>query len=67
MSTLMLVGAFAVAGIVAPSRIAEPMDIPTFMALPRPEPTAEIRYGEAATQAIDLFLPDGRGPSRSWC
>lgn len=41
---------------------ADPIDIPAFMAIPRPAPTAEIRYGPAATQAIDLFVPAGSGP-----
>jgi acetyl esterase/lipase len=62
MSVAKLAGILAVAGIAPASHAAEPMGIPAFMAIPRPTPTAEIRYGEAPTQAIDLFLPDGHGP-----
>ena len=40
----------------------DPIGIPAFMAIPRPAPMAEIRYGPTATQAIDLFVPAGRGP-----
>jgi acetyl esterase/lipase len=41
---------------------AEPLDIPGFMAIPRPAPSAQIRYGDAPAQAIDVFLPPGEGP-----
>ena len=51
----------AIAVMASPSRAAEPIDIPAFMAIPRPAPMAEIRYGPEATQAIDLFLPAGSG------
>lgn len=43
--------------------VRDPIDIPTFMAIPRPVPTTEIRYGTEPTQAIDVFLPAGSGPS----
>lgn len=63
MSAFKLAAALTTVGaIVSPSPVARPLDIPAFMAIPRPAPTAEIRYGEAATQAIDLFRPRGRGP-----
>lgn len=55
--------ALMLAATAMPSAFAQPIDIPAFMAIPRPQPTTEIRYGEAPTQAIDLFLPDGDGPS----
>jgi acetyl esterase/lipase len=41
---------------------ADPIDLPTFAALPRPAPHFEIRYGDAPSQAIDVFLPAGSGP-----
>jgi acetyl esterase/lipase len=41
---------------------AEPLDIPGFMAIPRPVPSAQLRYGDAPAQAIDVFLPPGDGP-----
>lgn len=41
---------------------AEPVALATFMALPRPSPTTVLPYGEAASQAIDIFIPSGRGP-----
>lgn len=59
-SVFFAVLAIAVMG--SPSRAADPINIPAFLAIPRPEPTAEIRYGPEATQAIDLFVPSGRGP-----
>lgn len=43
-----------------PSQAATPIDIPGFMAIPRPSPTESIRYGAAPVQAIDLFLPARR-------
>ncbi len=42
--------------------LAEPVSLDAFKALPRPTPTSELRYGTAPAQAIDLFLPRGRGP-----
>lgn len=41
---------------------AELLDIPGFVAIPRPAPSAQIRYGDAPAQAIDVFLPPGEGP-----
>jgi acetyl esterase/lipase len=46
----------------SPESAADPIGIPAFMAIPRPAPMAEIRYGPVATQAIDLFVPAGSGP-----
>ncbi len=43
--------------VAAPALPAAPLDIPGFMAIPRPLPTGSIRYGAAPVQAIDLFLP----------
>ena len=45
-----------------PVNAADPVDLAVFTALPRPAPTLEIRYGEASSQAIDVFLPVGAGP-----
>lgn len=41
---------------------AELMKWPALLERPRPEPDSTIRYGEAATQVVDLWLPRGRGP-----
>jgi acetyl esterase/lipase len=60
--------ALAVAGVITALgastilRAEEPLDIPGFLSIARPAPTAELRYGESASQGIDLFLPEGRGP-----
>ena len=50
----------ALLAVTVPSRAATPIDIPGFMAIPRPVPTESIRYGAAAVQAIDVFLPARR-------
>ena len=42
--------------------VADPVELSAFVALPRPEPTLQVRYGEAPSQAIDVFLPSGSGP-----
>jgi acetyl esterase/lipase len=52
----------AVALLAAHSATADPIEIPTFVALPKPAPTATIQYGPADVQAIDVFRPDGDGP-----
>jgi acetyl esterase/lipase len=41
---------------------ADPIELATFAALERPAPTASLPYGPAATQAVDVFVPDGDGP-----
>ena len=46
----------------SPLEAADPTDLKSFLALPRPMPAAEVRYGEAPPQAIDVFLPPGPGP-----
>ena len=46
----------------APPQAAEPIDIPAFQAIERPVPTAQLAYGDALAQAIDVFVPDGQGP-----
>jgi acetyl esterase/lipase len=38
------------------------MTWPDLLERPRPEPDSTIRYGEAALQVVDLWLPKGRGP-----
>ncbi|GJE03566.1 alpha/beta hydrolase family protein [Methylobacterium isbiliense] len=42
--------------------LADPVELAIFRDLPRPEPTLQVAYGEAAAQGIDVFLPDGPGP-----
>jgi len=44
------------------SCLADPVELSAFVALPRPEPTLQVSYGAAPSQAIDLFLPSGSGP-----
>jgi acetyl esterase/lipase len=41
---------------------ADPIELDTFIALERPTPTAVLQYGPAASQAVDVFLPSGKGP-----
>ncbi|MGA4555403.1 alpha/beta hydrolase family protein [Methylorubrum aminovorans] len=41
---------------------ADPVELLAFRDLPRPEPTLQVAYGEAPTQGVDVFLPDGPGP-----
>lgn len=42
--------------------LADPVELSTFRDLPRPNPTLQVAYGEAPTQGVDVFLPDGPGP-----
>jgi acetyl esterase/lipase len=49
-----------ISGIAA--QAAPPVDIATFIGLPRPAPSTEVRYGPAPTQVIDVFMPVGPGP-----
>ncbi len=35
---------------------------PDLLERPRPAPTTTLRYGDAALQVVDLWLPEGRGP-----
>jgi acetyl esterase/lipase len=46
----------------SPVSAADPVDLASFIALPRPIPTLEVRYGAAPSQAVDVFLPSGSGP-----
>lgn len=41
---------------------ADPVELPTFAALEKPTPTAVLQYGPASPQAVDVFLPSGKGP-----
>jgi acetyl esterase/lipase len=41
---------------------ADPVELSAFIALARPEPTLQARYGAEPTQAVDIFLPVGPGP-----
>ena len=41
---------------------ADPVELSAFIALARPEPTLQVRYGAEPTQGIDIFLPAGPGP-----
>ena len=54
-------GAVSLLGGIA-SHAAQPVDIATFIGLPRPAPNTEVRYGPAPSQVIDVFLPVGPGP-----
>ena len=56
---LLALSALALCALTAPAGAA---DLKDFLALPRPAPTHEIRYGAAQSQGIDVFLPAGRGP-----
>jgi acetyl esterase/lipase len=40
----------------------EAVELKDFLQLARPVPTLELRYGQAPSQAIDVFLPPGAGP-----
>jgi acetyl esterase/lipase len=40
---------------------ADPVELASFVALPRPAPTVVLQYGAATSQAVDLFLPSGSG------
>ncbi|GEP10203.1 alpha/beta hydrolase family protein [Methylobacterium gnaphalii] len=44
------------------SALADPVELSAFRDLPRPAPSIQITYGEAPSQKIDVFLPDGPGP-----
>ncbi|WP_132254910.1 alpha/beta hydrolase [Methylobacterium segetis] len=41
---------------------ADPVELSAFRALVRPAPTLQIAYGEASSQGIDVYLPEGPGP-----
>ena len=45
-----------------PPSAADPVELSAFIALPRPAPTHQVRYGATPSQAIDVFLPSGLGP-----
>jgi acetyl esterase/lipase len=53
--------AFAAMSVSSAADAADPVELKTFVALPRPAPTAVLQYGAAASQAVDLFLPSGAG------
>ena len=44
------------------AHMADPVPLSAFIALPRPVPTIELQYGAAQAQAIDVFVPRGKGP-----
>jgi acetyl esterase/lipase len=41
---------------------ADPVELTTFIALERPTPSAELPYGSATSQVVDVFVPSGDGP-----
>lgn len=41
---------------------ADPVELQTFAALEKPRPAAVVQYGLASSQAVDVFLPSGKGP-----
>jgi acetyl esterase/lipase len=45
-----------------PVNAADPVDLASFIALARPVPTLEVRYGAAPSQVVDVFLPSGSSP-----
>lgn len=51
-----------VLAVVTPVYAADPIDLSTFVAISRPEPTLQLRYGSEPSQTIDVFLPAGSGP-----
>ena len=55
---------YLLVALLVPSSVSasDPVELSTFIALPRPAPTLEIPYGANSSQAIDVFLPDGPGP-----
>src|SRR3712207_6783768 len=55
--------AYALLGLAMTSPVSatDPVELPTFVALARPTPTTEIRYGTAPSQVVDVFLPTGPG------
>lgn len=65
---LALTAALALAGCAmndtppSPERADGLMVWPDLLERPRPEPSAEIRYGEDQMQVVDLWLPQGEGP-----
>jgi acetyl esterase/lipase len=48
--------------VAVPVYAADPIELPAFIALPRPQPTLQLNYGSAPSQAIDVFLPAESGP-----
>jgi acetyl esterase/lipase len=41
---------------------ADPVERDAFAALERPKPAVVFQYGPASSQALDVFLPSGKGP-----
>jgi acetyl esterase/lipase len=42
--------------------LAAPVSLQTFIAQPKPTPDVTLPYGPSPAQAIDLYLPKGKGP-----
>jgi len=42
--------------------LAAPVSLQTFIAQPKPAPDVTLPYGPSPSQAIDLYLPKGKGP-----
>jgi acetyl esterase/lipase len=61
MRTPHAVGVIAAFGSMA-AAAAPPADVAAFMAIQRPLPNAEVRFGTASAQGVDVFVPDGVGP-----
>jgi acetyl esterase/lipase len=51
-----------IATIAAAVAHGDPVERDTFAALERPKPVAVFHYGPASSQALDVFLPSGKGP-----
>jgi acetyl esterase/lipase len=41
---------------------ADPIELNAFIAIEKPTPTAVLQYGPASSQAVDVFVPIGKGP-----
>ena len=63
MSTLLSTATLAAALTSAqPLPAAEPVSLEEFVRLQRPMPSAQLAYGPAQVQGIDVFVPQGKGP-----
>jgi acetyl esterase/lipase len=68
LNPLALAAAVALAACSVTTPPSEPAAAPRLLVWPdlltreRPEPNAAVRYGDAAMQVVDLWLPEGKGP-----
>ena len=45
-----------------PTSVGQLLKWPDLLERPRPAPSASIKFGDAALQLVDLWLPEGKGP-----